>query len=107
MAGLIMGGSILAALFFVLAKKLKQKRKTILAQQKPGLSFENPLPLSDFNDIKRFLRRTLCPHCEGDLRAMGEDTASVGAKNLHVVRTRCERCDEMQALVFDIGSLPN
>jgi len=60
-----------------------------------------------YTSIHSFVRKNRCPYCEGDLRVMGEDSAHIEGKALHIARTKCERCDEKTPLVFEVSQVPN
>ncbi len=84
--------------FFVRAR-LRRSQQTA-----SGGSQATAIEVDRYDEIDAELASRRCL-CGGKLRTLGEGTAEQGERSFRVVRTECERCEELGWVYFDLSAI--
>jgi hypothetical protein len=103
LSGVLFAVAVLAAIGIVVFRKVSAayKRKQLTAE------LEKPTVVTGYDEVDAHVRRARCPDCGGYLATIGEGAGQSGGKSVHVVRTKCDSCNERFPLVFDVSEVPN
>ena len=96
--------AIVAAVGALGLKRLRKARARRVANQGPGSSPEQAIPIRSFEEMDAALRRRRCP-CGAFFSLAGEGTREDGHRRLRVARLTCDDCEDSREVFFDTTSL--
>ncbi len=106
MAGVIFAVVLLLAVGVMVGRSLvrsrERRRRELELASRPGLSAENPLRITSFDEMDDAVEMTRCP-CGGLLDRIGEGSR----EGMRVVRCACLTCEEDVDLFFELSQLRN
>ena len=103
-----MGAAMMIALVLALAFSARRLflRASLRRSQATasGGSPDTAIEVERYDDMDSELASRRCL-CGGKLKILGEGTAEVGERSVRVVRTECDRCEELGWVYFDVSAV--
>jgi len=107
-----MGGALLFTLAIVVALAVVGARRFGAWREKraqlhrPGRDESAPIVVDNYVELEATWRKERCS-CDGHFELVGESTVSGASGVVTVVLLRCERCEERDAIYFDVSAVPS
>lgn len=98
------GGAALVAGGVYLGRYLVRRARERAWQRKPGCSPDNPIRVSDLDEIEAQVERIRC-RCGGSLHVVAQAGSHSGLGAMRVTRVECRLCDAVYYLYFDLTEL--
>jgi hypothetical protein len=88
------------------ARRFRDWRERRARLARPGREEGAPIAVTSYQELEATWQRERCA-CGGRLEFQGESTVAGAQGALTVVLLRCERCEERDALYFDVSGVPS
>jgi hypothetical protein len=104
MTTLLFVAAITAAVISIGHRRWRRTRLRRASTRRPGASLERAIHVRSYRDMDGHLRGRWC-HCGGYLERTGEGTREQGDRRYRVAVLRCQECEDVHQVFFDVSEL--
>ncbi len=104
LTGVLFAAAVTAALIAFGRRRFVRARLRRAARTRAGASRDRAIHIRAYPEMDAHLSGRWC-HCGGYLERAGEDTRAASDRRYRVVQLRCQECEELHGVYFDVTDL--